>query len=86
MAEAGYPQVAGSVWYGLVVTAGTPKTIINRLNAESNRILATQEVKDRMASVGIDAIGDTPEEFAIFIRNEIAKWGPVVKAAGIHPE
>lgn len=86
MAEAGYPQVAGSVWYGLVVTAGTPKTVIQRLNAESNRILATQEVKDRMAAVGIDVIGDTPEEFAIFIRNEIAKWGPVVKAAGIHPE
>ena len=87
MIELGYPQVTGSVWYGLVVPAGTPKTVIARLNAESNRILATQEVKDRMAGVGIDAAGGgTPEEFGIFIREEIAKWGPVVKAAGIIPE
>src|ERR1019366_870851 len=63
MAELGYPRVAGSVWYGLMAPAGTPKKIIAMLNAESNRILATQEVKDRMAGAGIDAAGGTPEEF-----------------------
>jgi tripartite-type tricarboxylate transporter receptor subunit TctC len=62
--------------------AGTPKDIITKLNAESNRILATQDVKERMAATGIDAAGGTPEAFAKFIRDEIAKWGPVVKAAG----
>jgi tripartite-type tricarboxylate transporter receptor subunit TctC len=82
MAELGYPRVAGSVWYGLMAPAGTPKKIIAMLNAESNRILATQEVKDRMAGAGIDAAGGTPEEFGNFIRAELAKWGPVVKAAG----
>ncbi len=82
MAELGYPRVAGSVWYGLMAPAGTPKKIIAMLNAESNRILATQEVKDHMAGAGIDAAGGTPEEFGNFIRAEFAKWGPVVKAAG----
>lgn len=86
MIELGYPKIAGSVWYGLVVPAGTPKTIITRLNIESNRILSLPEVKDRMAAVGIDANGGTPEEFAKFIGDEIAKWGPIVKAAGIKPE
>lgn len=82
MAELGYPRVAASIWYGLMAPAGTPKDIITKLNAESNRILATQEVKERMAATGIDAAGGTPEAFAKFIRDEIAKWGPVVKAAG----
>ena len=86
MIELGMPKIAGSVWYGLVVPTGTPKAIINRLNAESNRILAMPEIKERMAGVGIETTGGSPEEFAKFIHDEIAKWGPVVKAAGIQPE
>jgi tripartite-type tricarboxylate transporter receptor subunit TctC len=82
MAELGYPRVAGWVWYGLMAPAGTPRKIIAMLNAESNRILATQDVKDRLEGAGIDAAGGTPEEFGKFIRDEIAKWGPVVTAAG----
>lgn len=87
MIELGYPKVAGSVWYGLMVPAGTPRTIITRLNAEANRILATEEVRDRLAAVGIDAAGGgSADDFGRFIAAEIAKWGPVVKAAGIVPE
>lgn len=86
MAEAGLPKVAGSVWYGLVLPAGTPRAIVAKLNAESNRALALTEVKEKMAAVGIDAATGTPEEFAKYIRDEIAHWGPVVKAAGISPE
>ena len=82
MAELGFPRVAASIWYGMMAPAGTPKDIITKPNAESNRILATQDVKDRMAATGIDAAGGTPEQFAKFIREELAKWGPVVKAAG----
>ena len=82
MAELGYPRVAASIWYGLMAPAGTPQEIITKLNAESNRILATQDVKERMAATGIDAAGGTPEAFGKFIHDEIAKWGPVVKAAG----
>jgi tripartite-type tricarboxylate transporter receptor subunit TctC len=82
MAELGYPRVTGLIWYGLVAPAGTPKAIIARLNAESNRILSMQDVKERMAGAGIDAASSTPEEFGKFIRAELARWGPVVKAAG----
>jgi len=83
MAEVGLPRVTGSVWYGLMAPAGTPKGIIAKLNAEANRALALQEVKDRMAVVGMQPAGGTPEEFGKFIGDELAKWGPIVKAAGV---
>ena len=86
MAEAGLPTVTGSVWYGLVMPAGTPKAIITRVNAESNRALALPEIKERLSAIGIDAAGGTPEAFGRYIQEEIARWGPVVKAAGIKPE
>jgi tripartite-type tricarboxylate transporter receptor subunit TctC len=83
MKEVGYPRVDGTVWYGLLAPAGTPKAVIQKLNAESNRVLALQEVKDKLTNAGIDAAGSTPEEFGRFIRAEYDKWGPVVKAAGV---
>ena len=87
MAEAGLAKVTGSVWYGLVLPAGTPPAIVSRLNTESNRALALPEVKERLSAIGIEAAaGGTPQEFARFIGDEIARWGPVVKAAGITPE
>ena len=87
MLEIGYPKVAGTVWYGLMVPAGTPRAVIAKLNAESNGVLATDEVRDRLAAMGIDAAGGgSPEDFGKFIRAEIAKWAPVVRAAGIVPE
>ncbi len=83
MKEAGLPKVDGTVWYGLQAPAGTPKHIVTKLNAESNRVLAMQEVKDRLTAVSIETAGGTPEEFAKFIRTELDKWGPVIKAAGV---
>jgi tripartite-type tricarboxylate transporter receptor subunit TctC len=83
MKEAGFAKVDGSPWYGLQAPAGTPRYIINKLNAESNRVLAMQDVKDRLAAASIDTLGGTPEEFSKFIRAELDKWGPVVKAAGV---
>ena len=83
MKEAGFPKVEGTVWYGLLAPAGTPKAIIQKLNAESMRVLAMQDVKDRLTNAGIDPAGGTPEEFGRFIRAEYDKWGPVVKAAGV---
>ena len=86
MAEIGLPRVTGSVWYGLLAPAGTPKEIIAKLNAEANRALSMQDVKDRMAGAGMYPAGGTPEEFGKFIRDELAKWGPIVKAAGVKVE
>ena len=83
MKELGLPRVDGQVWYGLLTPAGTPKNIIAKLNAESRRVLAMQDVKDRLTVAGIDAAGSTPEEFGAFVRAELDKWGPVVKAAGV---
>jgi tripartite-type tricarboxylate transporter receptor subunit TctC len=83
MKELGFPRVDAEVWYGLLAPAGTPKPIIAKLNAESRRVLAAQDVKDRLTVAGIDTTGGTPEEFGKFIRAELDKWGPVVKAAGV---
>jgi tripartite-type tricarboxylate transporter receptor subunit TctC len=85
MKELGYPRVDGTVWYGLMAPAATPKAVIAKLNAESNRVLAMPDVKEKLTRAGIDAAGGTPEDFGRFIRSELDKWGPVVKAAGIKP-
>jgi tripartite-type tricarboxylate transporter receptor subunit TctC len=83
MKELGLPRVEGSVWYGLLAPAATPKNVIAKLNVESLRVLAMPEVRERLTNAGIDAAGGTPEDFARFIRAESEKWGPVVKAAGV---
>ena len=83
MKEAGVDKVDGSAWYGWQAPAGTPTYIIKKLNTETNRVLAMQDVKDRLAAASIDTLGGTPEAFSQFIRTELDKWGQVVKAAGI---
>jgi tripartite-type tricarboxylate transporter receptor subunit TctC len=83
MKELGYARVDGTVWYGLLAPARTPKAVIARLNAESNRVLAMPDVKEKLTRAGIDAAGGTPEEFGKFIHEESGKWGPVVKSAGV---
>jgi tripartite-type tricarboxylate transporter receptor subunit TctC len=83
MKEMGYPQVAASIWYGMMAPANVPRPIVAKLNAEANKVLGLPEVKERMAGAGIDAaVPNTPEDFGKFLRDELAKWGPVVKAAG----
>ena len=83
MKEVGYPQVAASIWYGIMAPAGLPKPIVAKLNSETNRALGLQDVKDRMAGAGIDAAApNQPDDFVKFIRDELAKWGPAVKASG----
>ena len=83
MKEAGFGRVDGLVWYGFQAPAGTPRPVINRLNAESNRVLAMPDVKEKLTAVSIETAGGTPEEFTRFIAAELGKWGPVVKVAGV---
>ena len=83
MKEVGLARIDGLVWYGLLAPAGTPKNVIAKLNAETNRVLAMQDVKDKLMAASIETAGGTPEEFSKFIRAELDKWGPVVKAAGV---
>jgi tripartite-type tricarboxylate transporter receptor subunit TctC len=85
-AEAGLPGYDASSWNGILLPAGTPQTIVARLNAELVRILHTPNVLDRLAGDGPIAVGNTPEEFTSYIKAEQAKWGKVVRAIGIRIE
>ena len=80
---AGY-EVAG--WYGVLAPAKTPQPVIMKLNREIVRILQTQEMKDRLAADGSEAVGNTPEQFHAPIKTEVAKWAKVVRDANIRAE
>jgi tripartite-type tricarboxylate transporter receptor subunit TctC len=86
MQEAGLAGYQATGWYGLLAPAATPKEIVERLHAEASQVLRMKEVEDKLAAMGSDAIGNTPAEFARFIRSESEKWGKVVKAAGMKPD
>jgi tripartite-type tricarboxylate transporter receptor subunit TctC len=83
IAEAGVPGYEHASWVGLLAPAKTPAAIVNRLNAESVKIVANPEVKTLFLRDGLEPVGDTPREFAAVVKLEVAKWMKVVKAAGI---
>jgi tripartite-type tricarboxylate transporter receptor subunit TctC len=85
-AEAGLPGVEIGSAVGLVAPAGTPTDIVATLNREIGKIIATPGFHERMAAIGVDVVGTTPEEYAAIIKADYEKWGKVVKAAGIKPE
>jgi len=86
IAESGFPGFEATAWYGVLATARTPKTIVNRLHDEIVRALALPDVKERLNNVGFELVGGTPDEFAVFIKSEIAKWTRVVRDAHISAE
>lgn len=83
MAEAGYPTVTADNWYGIVVAAATPKDVLAKLHAALVTALLAPETKQRLAVQGADAVSSTPQELAAYMRNETAKWGRIIKTAGI---
>jgi len=86
IAESGYRGFEASTWYGLLAPAGTPMTIIARLNVEVNRLLKTAEVRERLAAEGGEVLGGSPEQFVSFLKAEHAKWGRVVRESGARAE
>jgi tripartite-type tricarboxylate transporter receptor subunit TctC len=80
--EAGVKGYEFSTWYGLLVPAGTPKPIVDRLNAETRKALASPAVSQQFVKQGLEPVSSTPAEFAAYLRSEVAKWGKVVKASG----
>ena len=86
LAELGYSGFDSSNWFGLLAPAGTPREIIDKLNAEVNAALQNAEVKGRLATQGADALGGTPEEFSAFIKAEIAKYAKVIRDSGVRIE
>ena len=85
-AEAGLPDFDVTTWYAILAPAGTPRPIINRLNAELKSIVESAEVKTRLATLATEPMTSTPEEAAAYIQREMAKWGDVVKKAGLHAD
>jgi tripartite-type tricarboxylate transporter receptor subunit TctC len=86
LAESGVPGFDVEVWFGVVAPAGTPKEVIATLNAEINRVLALPEVKQRFAQQGVHTIGGTPEQFGAYLREQMKRWGNVVKTTGVRIE
>ena len=82
ISEAGVPGFEATTWHGMVVARGTPRAIVDRLNAEVNKVLANPEVRNRLTSQGAEVQGGTPEKFAAHIKSEIPKWAKVIKDAG----
>ena len=85
-AESGYPKVEVLNWQGLIAPKGTPKPIIDKLNAAANEALKDPQLRELMLSQGNEIGGGTPAEFAALIKAESAKWSAVVKTANIKPE
>ena len=82
-AEAGYPDIQGDSWVGVLVPAGTPNEIISLLHREMVTILALPDVKERLPSLGFEVVASTPGEFATQIKAEIESWAKVIRAANI---
>jgi tripartite-type tricarboxylate transporter receptor subunit TctC len=84
--EAGGPPFLLGSWYGMIGPSGIPRDVVAKLNAESIKALADADVRARYNGVGIEVIGNTPEQFAQTLREDFARWGKVTKAANIRIE
>jgi tripartite-type tricarboxylate transporter receptor subunit TctC len=79
-------QVVGGTWVGLLAPKGAPREVVTTLNRAIVNVVKRQDIHDRIVQVGIDPVGNTPEQFTQFLREEIAKWGKVIKAANVKVE
>jgi tripartite-type tricarboxylate transporter receptor subunit TctC len=86
VAESGLPGYEAVGWFGLLAPAATPKATVAKLSVEANRVLAMSDVREKMLVLGADPAGNTPEDFARFIRGDQAKWSKLMKEAGIQAE
>jgi tripartite-type tricarboxylate transporter receptor subunit TctC len=86
VAESGVPGYEVTTFYGMSAPARTPRAVLDRLHSETVRVLNAEDVRERLRGLGADPVGNTQEQYTAFIQNEIAKWGKVIKAAGIKAE
>ena len=86
IAESGLPGFDFSTWWGLFAPAATPRPVIARLNADTLKALQLPDVKEKLAGVGAEPGGNSPEEFSAFVRSETEKWGRVIRTGGISLE
>lgn len=83
MAEVGFPALATPNWYAVVAPAGTPKAIITKLNTEITKIMAMDDVKERLTNLGVEPRSSKPEEAAAYIKQDVAKWAKVIRDSGV---
>lgn len=86
IAESGYPGFEVTSWYGLLAPASTPATIVGRLHLETVKALGLPDLRAKLADLGLEGIGNSPDEFAAVIKSGIQKWAKVIKEAGIKPD
>jgi len=86
IAESGLPGYDVSSWFGLLAPAGTPSEAVARLHAEVVKILKAEDIRQQLAADGAEVVANRPDEFAAYIKSELAKWGGVIKAARIKAE
>jgi tripartite-type tricarboxylate transporter receptor subunit TctC len=86
MNEAGVKGYEFSTWYGLLVPAGTPRAIVERLNLATKTAVGSPAVAEQFAAQGLEPASSSSKEFAAYLESEVAKWGRVIKASGATPE
>jgi tripartite-type tricarboxylate transporter receptor subunit TctC len=86
IAESGYPSFEFTIWYELLAPARTPATIVLRLHLETVKALAQADVRAKLTALGMEAIGNSPDEFAAAIKSEIPQWAKVIMESGIKPD
>ena len=86
LAEEGIQGFAAVNWWGILFPAGVPRTIIDKVNADLVRALATQDVKSKLGELGVETVSSTPEQFGQFMASEAARWGKLVKEANLRVE
>jgi tripartite-type tricarboxylate transporter receptor subunit TctC len=83
IAESGFPGFEATSWFGLLAPAGTPKPIIDKLHQQAVKIAAMPDVRERLATLGLDTTADGPEAMAAIMKSDTAKWAKVIKDANI---
>jgi tripartite-type tricarboxylate transporter receptor subunit TctC len=86
LSESGTPGVDAGVWFGLVAKAGTPEPVVRRLNEEVQKALKSPDVVKRFNDQGLEIVATTPAQFGAFMKDEVARWAPIVKASGASVE
>lgn len=86
VAESGLPGYALTNWFGLLAPAGTPKEVVSRIHGDAAKALKEPDLKKRIADLGADVVGNSPEEFGAAMRAESAQWAEIIKAANIRAE
>ena len=83
VAEAGVPGFAVDQWYALFAPAGTPRDIVLKLQGEISKMVNDPSTREKLLAMGLDPVGSAPDEFAAYVKAETAKWGKLVREAGI---